>query len=218
MWRRCTPTTTSPRRHSPGDRGIGWQDDVLWQTQHRSGTCLRHDHVLDEQRGCGFGACAHRRRQPTATGDVWAGPVDAGTAAHGTVLAYCARSDPAWSRCTDQRLPRTATLLVTNVQDQNDTITATISPQTRPTLLVHSTMAAAEWRADVYDGTQWLAAQTVSVNGVFLGVVVPAGAQTVRLRWVSAVQWMWVSHLVWGGIWLWYGVWLVRRYRSRRYD
>lgn len=108
--------------------------------------------------------------------------------------------------------------VVTNVQDQNDTITATITPQTRPTLFVHSTMAAAEWRADVYDGTQWQAAQTVSVNGVFQGVVVPAGAQTVRLRWVSAVQWMWVSHLVWGGIWLWYGVWLVRRYRSRRYD
>ncbi len=107
---------------------------------------------------------------------------------------------------------------VTNVQDQNDTITATITPQTRPTLFVHSTMAAAEWRADVYDGTQWLAAQTVSVNGVFLSVVVPAGAQTVRLRWLSAMQWMWVSHLVWGGIWLWYGVWLVRRYRSHRYD
>jgi hypothetical protein len=107
---------------------------------------------------------------------------------------------------------------VTNVQDQNDTITATITPQTRPTLFVHSTLAAAEWRADVYDGTQWLAAQTVSVNGVFQGVVIPADTQTVRLRWVSAVQWMWVSHLIWGGIWFWYGVWLVRRYRSRRYD
>jgi hypothetical protein len=108
--------------------------------------------------------------------------------------------------------------VVTNVQDQNDTITATITPQTRPTLFVHSTIAAAEWRADVYDGTKWLAAQTVSVNGVFQGVVIPADTQTVRLRWVSAVQWMWVSHLIWGGIWLWYGVWLVRRYRSRRYD
>ena len=106
---------------------------------------------------------------------------------------------------------------VTNVQDQNDTITATITPQTRPTLFVHSTMAAAEWQADVYDGRQWLAARTVSVNGVFQGVVIPAGTQTARLRWVSAVQWMWVSHLAWGGIWLWYAVWLVRRYRLRSY-
>ena len=119
-------------------------------------------------------------------------------------------------RITDYR--KRPQYAVSDVQDQNDTITATISPQVWPTLFVHSTLAAAEWRADVYDGTQWLAAQTVSVNGVFQGVVIPAGTQTVRLRWVSAVQWMWVSHLIWGGIWLWYGVWLVRRYRSRRYD
>lgn len=44
------------------------------------------------------------------------------------------------------------------------------------------------------------------MTAVFQGGVTPADTLTVRLGRVSAVQWMWVSHLIWGGIWIWYAV------------
>ncbi len=104
--------------------------------------------------------------------------------------------------------------MVSHVLDQNDTITVTLEPQTHTSLYIQSMLAAADWQADVYVGKKWQPARTVSVNGVFQGVIIPAGTQTLRLHWVSAVEWMWLSHLAWAGIWLGYGVWLVRRYRQ----
>jgi hypothetical protein len=65
-------------------------------------------------------------------------------------------------------------------------------------LLVLSQQYDVLWHADAYDGVAWHPTRIVSVNGVFMGVYLPAQSQAVRLTYHTYVQSMWLAHIVWG--------------------
>lgn len=98
---------------------------------------------------------------------------------------------------------------VTEYQVMDDVVDAHLNAQEYPSLLVLSTLYDTRWQAAVYDGNSWNDAAVVSINGVFVGVRIPAGTTHVRLQYRSAVAWMWVSHLVWAVLWVLYGVYVL---------
>jgi hypothetical protein len=89
-------------------------------------------------------------------------------------------------------------LLISSYIDHGDRIELTVEPMAQPTLVVISEQFSPAWQAQVFDGQTWQSARTVTVNGAFLGVVVPKNAQDIQLTYATPVQWMWLSHLVWG--------------------
>ena len=98
--------------------------------------------------------------------------------------------------------------------DADDHITVGLNTQSTPTLVVFSVLQRPHWRATVERAGVAAPARIVSVQGVFVGVIVPAGTDTLRLDVDVAVRWMWVSHLVWAFLWLGYAVFGVRRWRD----
>lgn len=119
-------------------------------------------------------------------------------------------------RINDYRNPQPLVWQV--VVDQGDVVEYALAPHAQQSLLVRSTLYERGWYAQILqpDGT-WRAARTVSVNGIFLGVPIPANATGVRFHYQTAVQWMWVSHLIWGGLTLFTIVWAwVRKTRTVR--
>jgi hypothetical protein len=97
--------------------------------------------------------------------------------------------------------------------DHGDRIDITIAPRPYTTLIVISEQFSPAWQAQVFDGQTWQATRTVTVNGAFLGVLVPNNIRTVQLTYTTPVQWMWLSHLVWGLIVC--GVLLMNRRRGQ---
>lgn len=67
----------------------------------------------------------------------------------------------------------------------------------RATLLVLSQQYDELWQAEVYDGVAWQPTRIVSVNGVFMGVYLPAQSQAIRLMYHTYVQYTWIAHLIW---------------------
>ena len=68
------------------------------------------------------------------------------------------------------------------------------------------------WRAEVLIDDVWRDAQTVEVNGVFLGVHVPGAASQIRLTFLPNVRWLAYFMPAWGVFWL---VHLLIQLRSR---
>jgi len=65
------------------------------------------------------------------------------------------------------------------------------------TLMVLSQQYDELWRAEVYDGNIWNPTRIVSVNGVFMGVYLPAQSTAIRLTYHTYMQYMWLSHVIW---------------------
>lgn len=53
------------------------------------------------------------------------------------------------------------------------------------------------WQAEVYDGVAWHPTRIVSVNGVFMGVYLPAQSHAMRMTYHAYMQYMWIAHLIW---------------------
>jgi hypothetical protein len=51
-----------------------------------------------------------------------------------------------------------------------------------------------DWEAQVFDGLEWQSAQTIAVNDVFQGVLLPQEAQVVRLEFKPYARFAWVAH------------------------
>jgi hypothetical protein len=64
-------------------------------------------------------------------------------------------------------------------------------------LLILSKQFHHDWHALVSNGTGWDQAESVSVNGVFQGVLLPQGSHKVRLQFLPFVRFAWVSHVFW---------------------
>jgi hypothetical protein len=66
-----------------------------------------------------------------------------------------------------------------------------------PSLLVLSQKYHRDWRANVLTPSGWASARALPVNRVFQGVILPAGAQRVRLEFVPFVRFAWIAHVFW---------------------
>ena len=49
----------------------------------------------------------------------------------------------------------------------------------------------------MFNKGKWEPAVTVDVNGVFQGILLPSGAERVRLEFSPLVRYMWISHIFW---------------------
>jgi hypothetical protein len=81
--------------------------------------------------------------------------------------------------------------------DRGDRIELTVDLVTQTTLVVISEQFSPTWQAQVFDGETWRPTRTVTVNGAFLGVIVPANTRAVQLEYATPIRWMWLSHLTW---------------------
>jgi hypothetical protein len=108
----------------------------------------------------------------------------------------------------DYRVPQP--LPITQYQTKGDVVELHYPQVATQSLIVLSTLYESGWQAESFDGQAWKKIVPVSVNGAFLGVVVPAQSQVVQLRYVTYVQYMWISHVVWLSCFLVVGVWRVR--------
>jgi hypothetical protein len=81
-------------------------------------------------------------------------------------------------------------------RDEGDLLEFAVEDR-QDSVLVLSRQYHPRWQASVRTASGWSAARTVPVNGVFQGVVLPAGTQTVRLQFVPFVRFAWIAHVVW---------------------
>jgi hypothetical protein len=81
-------------------------------------------------------------------------------------------------------------------RDEGDLVEIRIDDQ-QASLLVLSQRYDSNWHATVRTLSGWAPARTAPVNGVFQGVILPAGTQTVRLQFVAFARFAWISSLVW---------------------
>jgi hypothetical protein len=94
----------------------------------------------------------------------------------------------------DQRGTETVQPLKT--RDEGDLLEIGIYGQ-QTSLLVLSQQYDSNWHATVRTLSGWAPARTAPVNGVFQGVILPAGTQTVRLQFMPFTRFAWISSLVW---------------------
>lgn len=99
--------------------------------------------------------------------------------------------------------------------DGGDRINVTVEALPHATLVVISEQFSRAWHAQVFDGQSWQSVRTVTVNGAFLGVIMPKNTQDIQLTYTTSVQWMWLSHLMWGLISC--GVLVVNRRRVQEF-
>jgi hypothetical protein len=77
-------------------------------------------------------------------------------------------------------------------------------------VLVLSQQYHRDWQATVRTISGWTTARTVPVNGVFQGVALPAGTQTVRLQFLPFARFAWVAHVFWAMVLLFLAAHAVR--------
>lgn len=111
------------------------------------------------------------------------------------------------------QIPSQPGLPITGYRDSGDALVVDVTPQPRPSLLLFSVLQRPQWQAIAVGPAGDVSARSVSVNGVYVGVIVPAATTQVRLTYVTPVQWMWVSHTAWALVWLGYAVYAVRRWQ-----
>lgn len=66
-----------------------------------------------------------------------------------------------------------------------------------PVTMIFAYSADRDWSANVQTSAGWTGAQTLRVNRVFEGVVLPAGARMVRLQFLPFVRFAWIAHVFW---------------------
>jgi uncharacterized membrane protein YfhO len=106
----------------------------------------------------------------------------------------------------DYHLPQP--LPITQHQHRGDVVELHYPVAATQSLVVLSTLYESGWQAESFDGHIWKKIVPVSVNGAFLGIVVPAESRALTVRYVTYVQYMWISHLLWllcfSGVGVWY--------------
>jgi hypothetical protein len=64
-------------------------------------------------------------------------------------------------------------------------------------LLILSQKFHRDWYAQVLTSSGWSGVETVAVNGIFQGVLLPEGGQKVRLQFFPFVRFAWIAHAFW---------------------
>ena len=112
-------------------------------------------------------------------------------------------------------------LPITYAEYHGDTQLVRYPVAPNPSVMVLSQQYDELWQAEAFDGVAWHPTRIVSVNGVFMGVYLPAQSTAVRLTYHTYMQYMWLSHLIWAIGFLacvvWYGrMWWRREIITRR--
>ncbi len=81
--------------------------------------------------------------------------------------------------------------------DQGDRLTFSTVEQSRETLLLISQKFHRDWQAKALTSSGWQVTETIPVNGVFQGVLLPPGSQKVDLCFLPWVRFAWIAHLFW---------------------
>lgn len=106
--------------------------------------------------------------------------------------------------------------LPSKILDEGDLLEFKVQAE-QNSVLVLSQQYHPDWRATVRTALGSTAARTVPVNGVFQGVVVPAGARAVRLRFLPYVRFAWIAHIFWAFLLLALAAQAIRSAKSRNY-
>jgi hypothetical protein len=105
---------------------------------------------------------------------------------------------PERTEADDIALPdKRETYRPSRTKDEGDLLEFEVQDQARSSLLVLSQQFHKNWHASVRSLSGWTIARTLSVNGVFQGVVVPAGTQSVQLRFIPFVRFAWIAQVFW---------------------
>ncbi len=80
--------------------------------------------------------------------------------------------------------------------DQVDFLEFKVKPATTSTLIL-SQKFNPNWQAQVLIDSDWISAQTVAINKVFQGVVLPKGTNRVRLKFRAYAYYSWIAHVFW---------------------
>jgi hypothetical protein len=90
-----------------------------------------------------------------------------------------------------RRMPMT---IPDKVLDEGDALEFKVTPQAA-SVLVLSQKFYRKWKAQALVPSGWTRAETVPINGVFEGVLLPKRAQRVRLRFLPYARYAWVAHV-----------------------
>lgn len=82
------------------------------------------------------------------------------------------------------------------IRDEGDLLEYAVTAAA-PSVLVVSQIFNSDWKAEVRKGSAWTEADTVAVDGIFQGVVVPSGSTAVRLAFRPYVRFAWIGHVIW---------------------
>jgi hypothetical protein len=82
------------------------------------------------------------------------------------------------------------------ILDKGDELEYAVTPG-ESSVLVLSQKYYRDWKAEISGPSGWAFAKTVLVNGVFEGVLLPQGAQQVRLEFRPLVRYAWLGHVFW---------------------
>ena len=84
----------------------------------------------------------------------------------------------------------------TKLKDEGDVLEFEVSPG-KASVLILSQKFHRDWQAEVQTADGWLPVQTITINGVFQGVLVPPEIRIVRLQFKPFVRHAWVGHVFW---------------------
>jgi hypothetical protein len=98
------------------------------------------------------------------------------------------------------------------LRNQGDRLEFGVTPG-QASVLILSQKYYRDWQANVLTPAGWAPAKTTAVNGVFQGVLLPGGAQRVRLEFRPYARYAWIAHVVWIllAAWLGFMTWSNRR-------
>ena len=82
------------------------------------------------------------------------------------------------------------------VLDQGDLLEFEIKPS-KNSVFILSQKFHRDWEALVQTNNGWKTAQTVEINGVFLGVLLPEGSLRLRLDFKALSRYAWIAHIFW---------------------
>ncbi|WP_416398646.1 hypothetical protein [Allohahella sp. A8] len=82
------------------------------------------------------------------------------------------------------------------ILDEGDILEFEVAPMA-PSVFLLSQKFHRDWQARAYINEGWQAAQTVEIDGVFQGVILPPETSRVRLDFKPLVRYAWLGHFFW---------------------
>ncbi len=84
----------------------------------------------------------------------------------------------------------------TKLLDKGDLLEFEVIPGTQ-SMLILSQKFHRDWQAQVFDKSSWVPANTILINDVFQGVLLPSNIQRVRLKFEPYARFSWIAHIIW---------------------
>jgi len=92
---------------------------------------------------------------------------------------------------------RMVTYTPVKILDQGDVLEFEVTPSSASSVFLLSQKFHRDWEARTYTNEGWLPTQTVEVNGVFQGVLLPQDTHRVRLDFRPLARYAWIAHVFW---------------------